>query len=111
MGPEVSPYFAREPLSAAAAVIGNHLASPMGGWRVGPDIMLEVFLRSEYHKRYDAADFAHMVIYRPVRRAWLEKRLRAGNEPAPATRGPPTGTRNQRQAIDAIYYRPARNEP
>ena len=65
------------PNAAAAAVIANHLCRPMGGWRVGPNIELDVFLRSEYHKHCDAGDFTHMVIDRPVRQAWLEKRLGA----------------------------------
>ena len=67
--------FVLAPSAAAAAVIANHLAGPMGGWRVGPSIKLDVFLRSQYRKRCDAGDFNHMVIDRPVRKAWLEKRL------------------------------------
>ena len=70
------------PSAAATAVIASGLCGPMGGWRVGPDIRLEVFLRSEYHERCDARDFTHMVIDRPLRRKWLEKRLRAEGEVA-----------------------------
>ena len=67
--------FVLAPSAAAAAVIANHLCGPMGGWRVGPDIKLDVFLRSEYHERCDAGDFTHMV----------EKRLRAEGEVADLT--------------------------
>ena len=74
--------FVLAPDAAAAVVIANHLCGPMGGWRVGPDIKLDVFLRSEYHEHCDAGDFTHMVIDRPVRQAWLEKRLRAEGEVA-----------------------------
>ena len=77
--------FVLAPSAAAAAIIANRLCGPKGGWRVGPDIELELFLRSEYHKRCDAGDFTHMVIDRPVRREWLEKRLRTQREPAPST--------------------------
>ena len=52
------------PSAAAAAVIANHLCGPMGSCRIGPDVELEVFLRSEYHKRCDAEVFTHMVIDR-----------------------------------------------
>ena len=65
------------PSAAAAAVIANHLVGPMGGWRVGPDVELEVFLRSEYHKRCGARDFTRMIIDKPVRPAWLDKRPEA----------------------------------
>ena len=41
----------------------------------GPDVELETFLRSEYPKHCDARDFTLTVIDRPVRRAWLDKRL------------------------------------
>ena len=76
------------PSAAAAAVIANHLCGPMGGWRVGSDVQLEVFLRSEYRKRCDAGDFNHRVVDRPVRREWLEKRLGAQGEPRPETSAP-----------------------
>ena len=77
--------WALAPSVAAPAVIANHLVGPMGGWRVGPDVDLEVFLRSEYHTRCDARDFTRMIIDRPMRREWLEKRLRPQGEPTPAT--------------------------
>ena len=63
------------PDAHAAVTIANHLVGPMGGWRVGPDVELEVFLRSEYHMHCGARDFTRPVIDRPVRREWLEKRL------------------------------------
>ena len=72
------------PGAAAAEVIANHLCGPMGSWRVDPDVELETFLRSEYHQRCAARDFTLMVIDRPVRRAWLEKRLGADGKPTPA---------------------------
>ena len=65
---------------AAAVTIANHLVGPMGVWRVGPDVKLKVFLRSEYHMHCGARDFTRTVIDRPVRREWLEKRLRAEGE-------------------------------
>ena len=75
------------PSAAAAAVIANHLCGPMGGWRVGPDIKLDVFLRSKYAERCDAGDFTRMVIDRPVRHAWLDKAL-----PAPPEFATPPGS-------------------
>ena len=80
--------FVLAPDAHAAVTITNHLVGPMGGWRVGPDVELEVFLRSEYHERCDAGDFTHMVIDRPVRQAWLEKRL-APDSPRPPERADP----------------------
>lgn len=77
--------FVLAPDARAAAVIANHLVGPMGGWRVGPDIELDVFLRSEYHMRWDPGDFTRSVIDRPVRREWLEKRLRGDGELADST--------------------------
>ena len=68
------------PSAAAAEIITNHFCGPMGGWRVGPDIDLKVFLRSEYHEHCDARDFTFTIIDRPVRRQWLEKRLQAEGE-------------------------------
>ena len=71
------------PSAAADAVIANHLAGPLGGWRIGPDVELEVFLRSEYHEHCDARNFTFTIIDRPVRRAWLEKRLKLDLAPQP----------------------------
>ena len=68
--------FVLAPDAHAAVTITNHLVGPLGGWRVGPDVELEVFLRSEYHMHCDAGDFTLTIIDRPVRREWLEKRLR-----------------------------------
>ena len=72
--------FVLAPDAHAAVTIANHLVGPMGGWRVGRDVELEVFLRSEYPKHGDRGDFTRTVIDRPVRREWLEKRLRAEGE-------------------------------
>ena len=77
--------FVVAPDADAAVTIANHLVGPMGGWRVGPDVELEVFLRSEYPKHCDARDFTRTVIDRPVRREWLEERLRAEGELADST--------------------------
>ena len=79
--------FVLAPDAHAAVTIANHLVGPMGGWRVGPDVELDVFLRSEYHMHCDARDFTCAVIDRPVRRAWLEKRIRAEGEAAPLPSG------------------------
>ena len=68
--------FVLAPDARAAVTIANHLVGPMGGWRVGPDVELDVFLRSEYHMHCDRQDFTRTIIDRPVRREWLEKRLR-----------------------------------
>ena len=65
------------PNATAAAVIADHFVGPMGNWAVGPNVKSEVFPRSEYAKHADPGDFTRMVIDRPVRRRWLEKRLRA----------------------------------
>ena len=73
------------PDARAAVTIANHLVGPMGGWRVGPDVDLEVFLRAEYHTRWDPGDFTRSVIDRPVRRDWLAKRLEAQYDPAAST--------------------------
>lgn len=80
--------FVLAPDAHAAVTIAKHLVGPMGGWRVGPDVEHEVFLRSEYPTRVGTKDFTRMVIDRPVRPTWLEKRLRAEREPTPATSCP-----------------------
>ena len=77
--------FVLAPDAHAAVTIANHLVGPKGGWRVGPDVELEVFLRSEYPKHCDARDFTRTVIDRPVRREWLKERLRAEGELADST--------------------------
>ena len=64
------------PSAAAAVAIANHLCGPMGGWRVGSDVELEVFLRAEYHKHCDRGDFTLTVIDRPVRGSWLDEQLK-----------------------------------
>lgn len=81
--------FVLAPSAAAAAVIANHLRGPMGSWRVGPDVELETFLRSEYPKHCEAKDFTLTVIDRPVRRAWLEKRLERDPPRQPDRADPP----------------------
>lgn len=75
------------PSAAAAVTIANHLASRTGDWPVGPDVELEVFLRSEYPEHCDRGDFTFTIIDRPVRQAWLEKRMRPEGEHAPSTSG------------------------
>ena len=69
----------------SSGTIKHHLIGPMGGWRVGPDADVEVFLRAEYPKHCEAGDFTRTVIDRPVRRERLEERLRAEGELADPT--------------------------
>ena len=81
--------FVLAPSAAAAEVIANHLCGPMGSWRVGPNVELETFLRSEYPKHCDRRDFTLTVIDRPVRREWLDKRLEPDSPRPPKRADPP----------------------
>ena len=65
--------FVLAPDAPAAVTIANRFVGPMGGWRVGPDVELEVFPRADYPDHADPGDFTRMVIDHQVPDAWLDK--------------------------------------
>ena len=50
------------PSARAAVAIANRRLGRMGGWRVGPDVALEVFTREEYPERAEPCDYTRSVI-------------------------------------------------
>ena len=50
------------PGARAAVAIANRRLARMGGWRVGPDVVLEVFPREEYPERAEPRDYTRSVI-------------------------------------------------
>ena len=54
--------FVQAPSPEAAVETAARRIGPMGGWRVGPNVMHEVFARSEYRDHANPGDYTRSVI-------------------------------------------------